>query len=461
MAEPTFVSLTVMDGGTDGTHSVSYDSGSETDPTLCVDIGIFDQSFTDPITVDTCTYNGVSLTQRKRAEHQYAGGGRTVITEQWTLDNPATGSNTLVVTLSEGGDSLFINAFVYSGANNSVGANTASTSGNISDHEYDITSTDAEGMNLQCVVAAATRSYTPGTGTTTRGTNPASNPEMWTASESASAGADTVGGALSSAVRSVSGIYELLPSAGAGPQTVTLNALTLAGSAEALVLTPGGVSISLSELTLAGSPESLSVTPGGVSVALGTLTLTGGPQALTVTPGAISVTLGTITLAGSVVALTVSGIAGVSVSLNTLTLAGSAPSASITPGGVSVGLNTLTLAGSGVSISVTPGGVSVTLGTITLTGGPESLSVTPGGVSIALDALTLAGSVPSATVTPGAVTISLDSLTLASSAEALNFAIGIIALLSKHRTMSLTSRTRTHALTSKKRTHALTSERRQ
>ena len=51
MAEATFVSLSYMDGGTDGTHTENYNVGSGSDRTLGVTIVIWDQSFTDPITV--------------------------------------------------------------------------------------------------------------------------------------------------------------------------------------------------------------------------------------------------------------------------------------------------------------------------------------------------------------------------------------------------------------------------
>jgi len=154
MAEPTFVAASTVDGGTDGTQSGSYDVGSGTDRTLYIGIHVYDESFTDPITVSTCTYNGVSLTERKVTEHQFAGGGRTVKTFQYTLDNPASGSNTWVVTLSEGGDLFLVTLGNYTGANNGVGANTASTGGNITDHEYDITGVNADGVHMQAGAVA-------------------------------------------------------------------------------------------------------------------------------------------------------------------------------------------------------------------------------------------------------------------------------------------------------------------
>jgi len=182
---------------------------------------------------------------------------------------------------------------------------------------------------------------------------------------------------------------------GAGPQTIALNTLTLAGSVPSLTVAPGPVALALNTLTLAGSVEALTVVPGAVTLALNTLTLAGSVEALTVVPGAVTLALNTLTLAGSVEALTV------------------------VPGAVTMALNTLTLAGSVEALTVVPGAVTITLDTVTLAGSAETLTLLA-VVSIALNTLTLAGSVEAGSISPGAVSVLLDSITLASSSPSIS-----------------------------------------
>ena len=160
---------------------------------------------------------------------------------------------------------------------------------------------------------------------------------------------------------------------GAGPQTIALNTLTLAGSVPSLTVAPGPVALALNTLTLAGSVEALTVVPGAVTLALNTLTLAGSVEALTVVPGAVTMALNTLTLAGSVEALTVVP-GAVTITLDTVTLAGSAETLTLLAV-VSIALNTLTLAGSVEAGSISPGAVSVLLDSITLASSSPSISL--------------------------------------------------------------------------------------
>ena len=204
---------------------------------------------------------------------------------------------------------------------------------------------------------------------------------------------------------------------GAGPQTIALNTLTLAGSVPSLTVAPGPVALALNTLTLAGSVEALTVVPGAVALALNTLTLAGSVEALTVVPGAVTLALNTLTLAGSAESLTVT--IGQIIALNTLTLAGSVEALTVVPGAVTMALNTLTLAGSVEALTVVPGAVTITLDTVTLAGSAETLTLLA-VVSIALNTLTLAGSVEAGSISPGAVSVLLDSITLASSSPSIS-----------------------------------------
>lgn len=228
-------------------------------------------------------------------------------------------------------------------------------------------------------------------------------------------------------------------------QTVTMDTLTLAGSAVTMTVVPGAVTPAMNTLTLAGSVPTMTVVPGSVavlldvltlagsvpdltvvavvSVGLNSLTLAGSVPDLTVVPGAVAIALDTLNLAASVPDLTIT--IGVFISMNTLTLAGSVPDLSVAPGAVAVALDALNLAGSVPDLSVIPGAVAIALDTLNLAASVPSLTVYA-TVTIALDTLSLAGSVPDLTVTPGGVSIALDTLTLLASAETLSIPGGAI-----------------------------------
>ena len=165
MTEPSYVSGTKIELGAASSDSRSYDVGSGADRTLIVNVGMYDAS-AEP-TITALTYNGVSLTLRKRVSYNYAGT-RYIVTEQWTLDNPASGSNTLSTTIDIEADVVDLHVYHFTGANNGVGTNTASTSGNVSDHEYDNDSDDSDGIHNQLVMSVSDRTVTEGSGTTVR-----------------------------------------------------------------------------------------------------------------------------------------------------------------------------------------------------------------------------------------------------------------------------------------------------
>ncbi len=142
-------------------------------------------------------------------------------------------------------------------------------------------------------------------------------------------------------------ISHLAPAAGA--QTVTLSALTLAGSVPSAAVQAQGT-VTLDALTLGSSVPSLTVTPGEIIITLDALTLGSSVPSASVTPGAVTVTLDALTLASSIPALTVTP-GGVTVTLDALTLASSVPSASVTPGSIIITLDALILASTLIDIT--------------------------------------------------------------------------------------------------------------
>ena len=209
------------DGGTsDAVHSFSFDAGSGVDRGLVVDVVTLDTGGT-PAPATGVTYNSVAMTLGKLITYNY-GGSKYVHISSWYLDNPASGSNTVSITLDSTPGGWFVcGARYYTGANNGIGANTASVSGNLSDHEFDNVGTDTDALHIWGN-ANLGRFFVEGTGFTERYGHDIgiAYQNLYGGDEDATVGTDTVGGTLTdsngspNATRSCSVIFELLPAAG-------------------------------------------------------------------------------------------------------------------------------------------------------------------------------------------------------------------------------------------------------
>lgn len=130
MPTPVFGSITENTSSADRsgtTVNTTHDVGSGSDRTVvCVTMARTPTDGSDPNTT-AVTYNSVALTERASVSFN-AGSNDWFRIEEWTLDNPASGSNTGAVTY----DSTELNAdaifwYHYTGANNGVGQNGSST----------------------------------------------------------------------------------------------------------------------------------------------------------------------------------------------------------------------------------------------------------------------------------------------------------------------------------------------
>src|SRR3989304_5384307 len=83
---------------------------------------------------------------------------------------------------------------------------------------------------------------------------------------------------------------------GVTPVSIAVDALVLAGAAQAPDVQPGAISVAVDALTLAGAAQAMDV-QGVVSIAVDALTLTGAAQATDIQPGAVSVAVDAIGLA--------------------------------------------------------------------------------------------------------------------------------------------------------------------
>ncbi len=122
----TFDSSTI-DSSSSSRPDASFSFNNVAGDSLVIIANVHDNNLAVPI-VSTITYNTVSLT--KQATSANTDGLSNLESTIWTLDNPATGSNTVVATfIDDEAESSSIICLSYSGANNGVGSNfiTAST----------------------------------------------------------------------------------------------------------------------------------------------------------------------------------------------------------------------------------------------------------------------------------------------------------------------------------------------
>ena len=149
-------------------------------------------------TVASATYNSVALTQRVTVTNNWSAG-RYAVSTLWTLDGPATGSNTVAVTYDNGPVADAVIATSYTDANNGIGTNTASTTGNGSNPSMTFTTDASDGLIVAGggVSGGDTDPFTPGTGTTERsdgdtGTSTFFDIGYTSGDESATGGSDTI-----------------------------------------------------------------------------------------------------------------------------------------------------------------------------------------------------------------------------------------------------------------------------
>ncbi|MCA9962470.1 MAG: hypothetical protein KC443_25725, partial [Anaerolineales bacterium] len=265
--------------------------------TLVVPIWIFDGSA--DITVTDITYNSVSLTQRRARVETF--GGRYWRVEIWTLDSPATGSNTVAVTLSGTPSGYAVGAISYTGANNGVGT-TGDNSSNDNNPSTTHTSTTSNGLNIMAAVMRGGDSdpFAPDGSETERydgatGTNTNTDIGMTLIELASTGGSDTLSTTASVSDLWVSVMIELLAASSGVSIACNVGTLTLTGQQAAVA--PGAVSVDASVGNLALAGQQAAIVPGAVGIALNTGTLALAGQQAAIVPGAVGIALNTGTLA--------------------------------------------------------------------------------------------------------------------------------------------------------------------
>lgn len=208
--------------------SFSADGGSGSGRSLVLIIGWKDEGTTvNNPSVSSVTYGGVALTFRARARQQYAGNGRSVTCEVWTLDNPASGSNTLAYTLSEESTHKpLASAAIYTAAGNGVGANVGSATGASNAPAVTFTSLNSDSMVVGGLFQDAQTTYTAGTDDTERADHPNTSglPSMWVGDTPGISASVTLSASSGSTARWSMVAAELLASGEPPPlPTVVLN----------------------------------------------------------------------------------------------------------------------------------------------------------------------------------------------------------------------------------------------
>lgn len=219
------------DSEVDFSHTVT---GS--DPTIvAVFLGL--GTSTSTITASP-TYNGVSLTQRDSVAYSY-GFNRWIFGEIWTLDNPATGSNTFSFSWSATPTAGVVILMSFSGANNGIGTNTfnSDSSGGTTDTPTDTQTTDASDSMIvggAIIKGGDSDPFSPGTGVTetadgATGTNPNADIGYTAGYMTATGGSDTFEFTGSVSDEWVILGVEVLATGGGGPSPPTIKKLALLG----------------------------------------------------------------------------------------------------------------------------------------------------------------------------------------------------------------------------------------
>lgn len=270
------------------------------------------------------TYNGVSMTLRAENNYNYTAN-RYLHTLVYTLDNPATGSNTFSVTYST---ACVANAIVlssYTGANNGIGA-TNSATGTSSSPSVTLTTNNATGLIVGGVQVLGGDSdpFTPGSGVTERSdgatdTNTNTDVGFTTGDKAATGGSDTFNFTASVSDQWSIVAVEINEAAGGteGTLSATLGAATLAATGELAI--DGTISATLGTATLSsagtiGLSASLDATLEDASLsATGTVAIS----------GVVDTTLGDATLS-SAGAVAITGAVDSNLDDATLTASGTA-----------------------------------------------------------------------------------------------------------------------------------------
>jgi len=131
--------------------------------------------------------------------------------------------------------------------------------------------------------------------------------------------------------------------AGEGDIQIVMDALTVSGAVQDLLVSPGAVQLIMDALTISGATQNLSVSPGAVQLAMDVLIATGSTQPLTVFTSIVVV-------------------------MDALTATASTQNLAIIPGAIQLPMDVLAAAGSAPSLSLMPGVVAIPLAVITASG---------------------------------------------------------------------------------------------
>jgi hypothetical protein len=143
-------------------------------------------------TVSALTYNAVSLTFGARAQQSFGGDNYSTV-EAWYLDDPATGSNTVSITLSETADSAWLAGYAVSYTGSQGVGSTFGTATGFGDNPSTTFTTDESTSKIAAAVDGYQNgvTWTEGTGTSLLDSY-TSGKASWSGEEDASGGSDTV-----------------------------------------------------------------------------------------------------------------------------------------------------------------------------------------------------------------------------------------------------------------------------
>jgi len=242
----------VLSASSPTTTFSAHDSGATGSDRVLV-IGVVYEGNTNPADVTAVTYGGVSMTHKVTQTNSDSSFAETV--EFWVLAAPATGSNDIVISISQGGRDLGFLAGTWTGVDQStITGNTAGAIGVTATfvNNIDLTSGTANSMLLCCSSArrATTGELIADTDNTqidfeiSGSGNGGFSAGLFERGPEASTGTFNCGSSTTDTNSTTTLAIELLEATGASTQTLSPSGIASAEAFGSTQINVGGVSVS-------------------------------------------------------------------------------------------------------------------------------------------------------------------------------------------------------------------------
>lgn len=220
-------------------------------------------------------------------------------------------------------------------------------------------------------------------------------------------------------------MFVVAPAGGGGNQTISMNTVDLALSAEAATVVPGEVTIAQSTVNVALSAIQSQLNAGETTIALSEVDLALSAQSLTLDLGEAAITLNTVNLVLAPQNATVGS--GLVIALNTVSLALAAQNTAIVPGATTVPINTVSFLLNPVGAAISSGAITMAMNTVDIALSPQGFVLVPGESAIAMNTVNLDLAPQGLILVPGATSVAMNTAGLSLGAVSI-VQVGVIVV---------------------------------